>query len=614
MKRFFLSLKIVAFILVIFSFLRMIFYVRYEELFSDLSFFETLLAFINGIRFDLSSIMVFILIPLLMINLPLKKVKAAWVNFWVYTILVLLFLATFVLVGDMIYYDLPKRHLANELLFIIEDFSYIVEMALHYWYMLVAMAFYGFLLYKIGKKYFTLKRDIIESRGVVAAFFLVVVLIVLSMRGTLGGGKAINVIDAYGIGKSSYGNLSLNGLFTAYHFLRASKKEQIPHFFDTKTLYKNLGFDTNERYPFMKRLKPLQGGQKNVVIILLESWSAKYIGALGAKYGVTPHFDALTQEGRLYTNFYANGQRSIQGIQSIFTGILPLSQIPSLGFGLEVYNFSRIGAMASALGYETLFMQSSNRRSFRMDAIAKSLGFKYYYGKEDFPLLLKYAQDIPHFGWDYETLNFFKKRIDTLKEPFIAFVFTGTTHVPYADVPKRFHKYKHDALGEGGFLNTLFYADWALGSFFKEAKKMPWFNNTIFILTADHALGSFQGKGFKERFHTPLLIIDGAKLTKQQSTQYASQVDIMPTIAHIIGYNKPFASFGTSLFDEKNRKVVVTEQNTIALISQAGYLRHNLQKALESTLPQSIQKPMQNYLLSAFELTIELLKENRWLK
>ncbi|MBI4746485.1 MAG: sulfatase-like hydrolase/transferase, partial [Deltaproteobacteria bacterium] len=108
------------------------------------------------------------------------------------------------------------------------------------------------------------------------------------------------------------------------------------------------------------------------MLMLMESWSPFYIDSFGNNnFGVTPNFDRLANNGLQFTNFYAVGQRSIEGIQASLTGVPLLIGLPNLGLGLEASNFPKIGNILREKGYETIFMQSSRRRSFRVDAIAR---------------------------------------------------------------------------------------------------------------------------------------------------------------------------------------------------------------------------------------------------
>jgi len=107
---------------------------------------------------------------------------------------------------------------------------------------------------------------------------------------------------------------------------------------------------------------------------LLESWTPEYIDSFSDKnFAVTPNFDSIANNGLKFTNFYANGDRSIYGLTATLLGIPQILGIPYLGTGLEVYNIFRIGKIFDEMGYRTIFAQTSSSGSYRVDAIAKGL-------------------------------------------------------------------------------------------------------------------------------------------------------------------------------------------------------------------------------------------------
>ncbi len=175
--------------------------------------------------------------------------------------------------------------------------------------------------------------------------------------------------------------------------------------------------------------------QPNIVLVLLESWNAAFVDSFSGKsLGLTPEFDALAERGQKFTNFFANGTRSIEAIQALLTGFPALQGMPVFGQGFELLQIPRIGEILRRAGYgTTVFAQSSRRRSFSLDSVARALGFTEYYGQEDFPDILDYkGQPRPDFGWDYETLIGFAEKLNAASAaPFFGMVFTGTTHVPY---------------------------------------------------------------------------------------------------------------------------------------------------------------------------------------
>jgi phosphoglycerol transferase MdoB-like AlkP superfamily enzyme len=372
-------------------------------------------------------------------------------------------------------------------------------------------------------------------------------------------------------------------------------------------------------YPMLERYEEKPTGY-NVVFVLLESWNFDYVDSFaGNGYGVTPYVDALAKDGLRFTRFYAAGQRSIEGIQATLTGIPALKGLPRIDAGIGVSNFSRLGSIAKEQGYSTLFIQTSGRDSFKVQGIASATGFDDFYGKEDVPLLLDYPDpDASVFGWDYDTLQFMKKKLDGLKQPFLAYAFTGTTHEPYAPLPGQFMQHQpHDPNGENGYLNTMSYADWSIGRFIEQARKSPWFDNTIFIFTADHTNHFQKGRDVLQRFHTPFLIYAPGIIEPGESRVIGSQLDVMPTIIDLLGLKEEFAALGKSLFkkggDGQGEAFVTMGGQQIGLINQDGFILHDLQRLLESRgLDKAMTQQMEMRLLAKDQLSYELLQANRW--
>jgi Phosphoglycerol transferase and related proteins, alkaline phosphatase superfamily len=307
--------------------------------------------------------------------------------------------------------------------------------------------------------------------------------------------KPIAVIDAYQYGSASQGHLILNGIFTASHFSISSRFIERTKG-DEKTFQKilNLPVSKNTNYPLERiNVRSNISPKKNVILIMIESLSFKYVDHLGGNnYGVTPNIDRIASKGLVYENFFANGQRSVDGVQSILTGIPPLPGMPDMT-SLSV-NFSSIGQLARENNFRTIFVTTTLKESFSMDLIAGAVGFDEYFGLEDYPILLNYidAADRP-LGWDYEALMFLLQKLKGEQSNYIAFVNASSDHTPFARMHAPFNKYKHGSDTEGGYLNMLHYTDWAIGEFIKKFSQRKDFGETVFIITADHALTHFQG-------------------------------------------------------------------------------------------------------------------------
>lgn len=619
MSRFRKSLLFIGITLFIFFIYRLALYTLHYDAFSTISNFAVCNAFFAALRFDLSIIFTFFALPLLMMNLPISHAKhKVWFGFWGMMLYLFVIAATLLLIGDLIYYSYVKRHIGRELLTLSNDYGFIFDMVASSYKFLFAL----FLLYAFGLLYLWIKILIIDKAPLkkpIVKFIFFLCILFLGARGTLER-KSINIIDAFSTGDTSYGNLCLNGVFTAYHSTRNSREINHRHL-DKEEVYETLALKESD-YPLVNSYEEKETGY-NLIFVLLESWGYEYIDSFGNNgYGVTPNFDAYAKEGIRFTNFYAASQRSIEGIQATLTGIPPLQGVPNIGIGLELSNFTKLGSIANKHGYRTIFIQSSNRRSYRVNAIASATGFEEYYGKEDMPILLDYINpDFAHFGWDYETFMLLKEKLDKQEKPFLAYLFTGTTHTPYPDLKNlgdHFQPYPHDPNTEKGYLNSLYYADWSLGQFMKAMRGKPWFDKTIFIFTADH-VPNYVKEDTNEKFHIPLLIYAPKIFEQQTIARVASQLDLMPTMLDLLGFSDNFSAIGESLFRKKESFAFVSSGDIVGIVTDKGYITHSLQNRLqtidfENDLPETYFNRLEKRLLALDQITYELLEENRWAK
>ncbi|MBM2839051.1 MAG: Sulfatase protein, partial [Deltaproteobacteria bacterium] len=520
-------------------------YLTYRDTFSTISGGKLAFSIIDGVRFDLSILLTAFLVMLFFFNLPLRLANARiWQRIWGWGMYAILILLTLLLAGDVIYFGDVKRHMTSELLVIGNDAGFIFELALGSYKAHLAL----FLLFAASLLLlwrFILERDTKESRLMPVKFLVFAGFMVLGIRGTFSD-KPINIIDAFESGSTAQSNLVLNGVFTLYHHARGANNTVNHHFYtsfeEALLIVKTPLGDKSDQQSAITVQRSNNARPYNVVLMLLESWSPFYIDSFGSNgFGVTPNFDRITRDGLQFTNFYAVGQRSIEGIQAVLTGVPPLIGLPNLGFGLEASNFPKVGDILREKGYETIFMQSSRRRSFRVDAIARATGFEYYYGMEDMPMLLDYSRQKSVFGWDYESMMFLKSKLDAAKKPFFGFLFTGTTHTPYIRPGNGLEKYPHGENSENGFLNTLHYSDWSLGQFMKAAAAAPWFDDTIFIFTADHNFDAFRSFQNPERSHTPLVIYSPKLFKHQTVSTIGSQADLAQTVLDLLGIKERFA-------------------------------------------------------------------------
>ena len=296
--------------------------------------------------------------------------------------------------------------------------------------------------------------------------------------------------------------------------------------------------------------------KKNIVVIIIESFGREYIGAYnkhldGGHYkGYTPFADSLIAHSLTFTHSYCNGRKSIDGMPSILSSI-PMFVEP---FFLSPYSNNAISGIADCLngkGYSTAFFHGAERGSMGFMAFARATKFQNYYGREDFVADKRTVGDEAFDGWwgisDEPFLQYMNLKLSETPQPFMAAVFTLSSHHPFR-VPDPYKDvYKEEALP---IHKVIRYTDNALRLFFESARKQPWFENTIFAITSDHTNMSNheEYKTDLGGFCSPVIFYDPTgEMGVGMRDAIAQQIDIMPTILGYLGYDQPYLGFGIDL-------------------------------------------------------------------
>lgn len=611
-------LRLFLIFVLVFQIFRIAIYYSYRDLFNNLDFLKLTESLFLGLRFDLSSTSILLFIPIIILIFPLRITGHLFFRRFVVSVIYLELVAMIIfLTSDYMYFSFVKRHITNELLFLLNDSEYLMTEVSVKLLPIIFLLVLTILFYPLFLKATCPKKP--EVQRSILSFVLILLVLIVVGRGGFQR-KPIAVIDAYQYGSASQGHLILNGIFTASHFSISSKfiertagEEKL--YLDTL----NLTVSTNPDYPLERtNVQSGMSPKKNLVMIMIESLSFKYIDYLsGQNYGVTPNIDRIASNGLVFENFFANGQRSVDGAQSILTGIPPLPGMPDIT-ALSV-NYSSLGQLASDNHYRPIFLTTTLRESFSLDLIAGAAGFDDYHGLEDYPLLLNYidAADRP-LGWDYEAFMYLLKQLEGEKSNYVAFVNASSDHTPFARMQEPFNKYEHGTDTEGGYLNMLHYTDWALGEFINEYKKRKDFEETIFIITADHALPHFQGVEPYGKFRIPLIIYSPKNISPGRSKMFASQIDLFPTIIKLIDLEGKYSAIGKNILDTEKSFAVVKDGALLGIFSKEGFLVHNLKSVLEFQPADALSDEFTKTKLAskavAFDhLTYLLLTQNRWL-
>jgi len=299
----------------------------------------------------------------------------------------------------------------------------------------------------------------------------------------------------------------------------------------------------------------------NVVVIIVESLGKETLGFYnrnldnGTYRGYTPFLDSLAGHSLVFMNSFANSKISIEASPSV------LASIPSLqeSYTLSFYANNKINTLASCLsgkGYETLYAHGAPNGSMGLNAFAVVAGINKYIGKNE------YGNNADYDGvwgiWDHKFLPFFARACSKLKEPFLATVFTVSSHHPYrlpAELADNFPE------GPLPIFRSVRYADYSLRSYFAEASKQPWFDHTIFVITGDHTCARYHDEYTTTlgAFAVPIIFYTpGQQLQSGKNYRVAQQIDVMPTILNFLGYDKPYFAFGKDLFNDHEDQIAVS--------------------------------------------------------
>ena len=292
----------------------------------------------------------------------------------------------------------------------------------------------------------------------------------------------------------------------------------------------------------------------NVIIFILESNAKEYSGAFNTGMHIpgyksyTPFLDSLAPHSLVFNNAYANGYKSIHALSSVLAGIPSFKD----AFTSSPFPNQPTESLVSVLkseGYTTSFFHGAANGSMGFLGYSNILGMDKYFGRTE------YNNDADFDGtwgiWDEPFFQYFKTELSKQKQPFFSTLFSVSSHEPYV-VPKQYEgKFPK---GDVNIHQCIGYTDYALRRFFTEAKKEPWFNNTIFVLVGDHS-NTIHYPEYAEEMNANsvvMLLYSPTEKYKGIDSSLTQQIDIYPTLLDITGYDKPFRSWGRSLVGDKN--------------------------------------------------------------
>jgi phosphoglycerol transferase MdoB-like AlkP superfamily enzyme len=615
--------------------------------FSDISSITTLL--INGFRIDLSTIGYLCAIPALLHPwLFVTKFKQVW--------LVLLKLWFSIAVIAVIFFELATPAFINEYGFrpnrlFIEYLAYpdeVTKMLINghlatLLIVLILLFISSIFIWKGLGRILIVKSSFtsVNMKSSTLAFLILFLTILLCARGTLGH-RPINPALVYFSTDPLINSLTLNSIYSvAYAFKQFGDEKNAAKLYgkmDEKRVIELVKQETNispnsfvnTELPSLSKRAPIYQGQpKNLVIILEESLGAQFVSSLDG-IPLTPEIDKLNADGWAFKRLYATGTRSVRGIEAVITGFTPTPSRAVVKLDKSQKDFFTIASLLNNKGYETQFIYGGESHFDNMKSFFLGNGFTDIVDFDD----IENPQFVASWGASDEDL-FIQADIELTelhnrKQPFFSFIFTSSNHDPF-EIPEgvitpieytenQLQKYNAKELLRH---KAIQYADYALGKFIAKAKTQPYWENTIFLVVADHdarAMGSDLVP--INNFHIPGVILNSGVAPKLDG-RVVSQIDLAPTLLSLMGVENQSPMLGHDLTNPEvsNRAMMQYAENFAYMVNDKVTILQPSKAPLSftynydnSALTSSVDNPKLSEIALAHVLWGSLAYEKGWFK
>lgn len=560
-------------VMVLYSVSRIGFYLFNTSFFPNLTFQRFVIIMGGGLRFDLSATLYSNSLFILLMILPFTFRFRNWYKSMVKWIFIITNSIAFAAnTADFIYYRFTLRRTTLSFLNQFENETNLgklfFQFVFGYWY---ATLFFVFLVTLLVIAFNRISYDGPQQPNKWKFYGYGVVAFALSIGLFIGGARGgfrestrpITLSNAAVYVKEPREiNLVLNTPFALMRTAKANVISKVNYFSSEEELNKvfNPVKIPRDTLPFRR---------KNVVVLILESFSKEFIGAYnrdleGGKYiGYAPFLDSLIGVSHAFQYSMANGRKSIDAMPSVICSI-PSIEVP---YVLSHYSGNKINSLPSLLrnkGYYSAFFHGAPNGSMGFDAFANLSGFDGYFGKDEYEDTYRATDDFDGIWgiWDEKFLQYFATKMNSFKQPFYTTVFTVSSHHPY-NLPS-----EYENVFKGGpkpVHRTIQYTDMALRKFFAKASKMPWFNNTLFVLTADHASAEIQFQEYNSPsgyFAVPIIFYEPGSSPLPMKNEIVQQADILPTVLGSLHFDEPYVSFGRDVFGDEEPFVFNYLNNT----------------------------------------------------
>ncbi len=425
----------------------------------------------------------------------------------------------------------------------------------------ILLSYHFIKLFRVREQNLTLWRPLPS----VMASFLLLILVALGIRSSLQHRPANPAVFAITtdtmvnslVINSAYSLLyALNSMQYEAHSSDIYGKQEIAQTLQYSMAWpwlKKYRFD-NANYPTLHFQKAVNSAKKplNVVIILEESLGATFVQSLGG-LPVTPELEKLKEEGVWFENLYATGTRSVRGIEAVVAGFAPTPAQSTVKLSKSQNHFTNIASVLAKKGYTTQFIYGGESHFDDMRTFFVGNGFNSIVDLNDIKKSDKNGLFIGSWGASDEDLferadEELNKLNDTGKS-FFSLIFTSSNHEPFEFPDNRIVLYEQP---KATVNNAVKYADWATGRFIATAKTRAYWQNTVFLIVADHDNRAYGSNLIPiEKFKIPGLIL-GAGIASKKLSTISSQIDLAPTLLSLAGVSSCHTMVGRDLLADSS--------------------------------------------------------------
>jgi phosphoglycerol transferase MdoB-like AlkP superfamily enzyme len=554
-------------LLLLYTLLRLLFWVYNRAFFQGLSASEIFHVLYSGLKQDFVVLALLNYIPFIMYcigeHFPQEKkyiyipAKLLFVVFNSITIALNVF--------DIGYFSYSLHRANIDILFVaIDSFDSLKSSLLSHWFLFVSFLILFYLIVLVAARLFTIREIPKMNRVTLLANQLLFGLLLILLIKWPGKPFLMPSSPLLTVGPNRL-PLAQNSLLTlAYSMVRNQRQ------IDAKNFYPKAALDTLSQSVY--HLGPSGGMQKrNVVIFILESFSRGYLIPGSPIKAHTPFLDSLIRKSVFFPNAIANAFNSNQGIVSILGGLPAFLDEP---FYYSLYAntpLRGIGNILKEAGYNTNFFMGANRDHFGFEKFGIMAGIDSFYWREDFNN--EHEFDGNWGIYDEPFLQFGAKNLSAKNQPFLAIFFNISSHPPFTIPPS--HQKDFIYPGQSAAQRAISYVDYSLKEFFERIKKEPWFSQTLFAFCADHYL--YPDNGTPQNGLTvsqiPIFIYDPSMDQGKKDSSIISQVDLAPTILYLLHYEGKVFGFGRNALDSlQKERIAINKPGQIYQIFSGDYL------------------------------------------